>query len=52
MREAVEALDRIKDGTYGQCECCNKWIRKTRLKAMPHARNCIDCQRDKEKDPF
>ncbi len=46
--EILEALDRIQQGTYGQCEACEAWIRKERLKAVPHARNCIECQRKEE----
>ena len=49
-REIMEAIDRIKDGTYGICEVCEKPILKTRLQYMPHARNCIDCQRALEKE--
>ncbi len=45
VAEIMDALDRIKAGTYGKCEACEVWIRKTRLTAVPHARNCIDCQR-------
>lgn len=48
LREIYEALDRIKDGTYGICEGCECVIGKERLKAMPHTRNCIDCQRKAE----
>lgn len=43
--EVMEALDRIRDGSFGTCRLCAKPIRKTRLQAMPHARNCIECQR-------
>lgn len=43
--EVHEALERISEGDYGRCEECEIWIRKERLKAIPHARNCIDCQR-------
>jgi RNA polymerase-binding transcription factor DksA len=50
VREIMDALERVKDGTYGKCEVCEKWIRKTRLSAVPHARNCIDCQRAAEAD--
>ena len=46
--EIMEALERIKSGAFGRCESCEKWIRKERLKAVPHARNCIDCQREME----
>lgn len=51
-REILDALDRIKTGEFGICETCEKPIRKTRLQAMPHARNCIECQREAEKDLF
>lgn len=46
--EIMEALDRIGDGRFGLCETCEAWIRKERLKAMPYARNCIECQRREE----
>lgn len=52
VSEVMDALDRVKDGTFGLCETCNKPIRKTRLQAVPHARNCIDCQRAKEVETF
>lgn len=51
-REILDALDRIKEGSFGVCETCEKQIKKSRLQAMPHARNCIDCQREAEKDLF
>lgn len=50
VREIMDALDRLRRGTYGECEVCDKPIRKTRLQAMPHARNCIECQRALEQD--
>ncbi|MFT7679080.1 MAG: DnaK suppressor protein [Planctomycetota bacterium] len=46
--EIGDALDRIRAGTYGRCVACQAWIRKTRLSAVPHAPNCIDCQRAAE----
>ena len=48
LREVQEALERIDQGTYGRCEGCETWIPKTRLRAVPHARHCIACQRDVE----
>ena len=48
LREIDEALGRIEEGTYGKCGSCGKAIRKTRLKALPHASNCIECQRKVE----
>lgn len=48
VREIMEAMDRIKAGTFGICSVCKTTIKKTRLKYMPHARNCIECQRNLE----
>jgi RNA polymerase-binding protein DksA len=44
-----EALERIKDGTYGQCSNCAKQIGRMRLEAVPHARLCIECKSKEEK---
>ena len=43
-----EALDRIKDKTYGKCLKCNKEIARKRLQAVPYAILCISCQRNEE----
>ena len=40
-----KALEQMRDGTYGLCEHCNKKIPLTRLKALPYATTCIECQR-------
>jgi DnaK suppressor protein len=45
LREIDDALGRIETGNFGLCETCGEPIVRERLKAMPHARNCIDCQR-------
>lgn len=39
-----EALDRIREGTFGECEECGGPISPARLKAIPWARNCVRCQ--------
>jgi len=44
-----EALRRIENGEYGKCFNCGKQISITRLKAVPHARFCIDCKSEEEK---
>ena len=44
IEEIDEALGRIEDGTYGQCERCGKPIDEERLKAMPTARYDAQCQ--------
>ncbi len=43
-----EALKRIDEGAYGVCLQCNKPIVMSRLKAVPYASLCINCQRAKE----
>ncbi len=41
---AIEsALERIEDGTYGQCEECGVKIPKARLNAIPFAPLCVKC---------
>ena len=37
------ALERLADGSYGQCESCGEAIAPARLLAMPEATRCIDC---------
>jgi len=52
LAEINAALKRIDDVTYGMCETCvlegkspaKSSIPKQRLKAIPYARNCVDCQ--------
>ena len=48
LRDIHDALVRIKEGSYGLCEECTKPIAKARLKAMPHARLCVDCKMKEE----
>ena len=40
-----DALERIKNGTYGICEECGEEISEKRLKARPVATVCIDCKK-------
>lgn len=42
------ALQRLDEGTYGICEDCQTPISEERIKAVPFARRCIDCQRHAE----
>lgn len=43
-----DALKRMDDGSFGVCGECNNPISMSRLKAVPYASNCIECQRAKE----
>ncbi len=47
--EIDEALKRIKEGKYGRCLECSKKIPARRLKAVPYAKHCIQCQSKEEK---
>lgn len=38
------ALQRMDDGTYGQCLSCGREIGIKRLEAVPWTHLCIDCQ--------
>ncbi len=39
-----EALERMKEGTYGKCGACEQEVQQKRLEAVPWARHCIECQ--------
>ncbi len=39
-----QALDRIDDGAFGECQNCGKEIGKKRLEALPWTPYCIECQ--------
>jgi RNA polymerase-binding protein DksA len=47
LKHLNEALDRIKNGTYGICRKCEKSISKERLEAVPHATLCIKCKKSR-----
>lgn len=49
LNQIDEALQKIKEGTYGICETCSKPISKKRLLAVPYTRLCIKCQEEEEK---
>lgn len=42
------ALERMRSGSYGECEGCGNKIPLARLKALPYATSCIECQRAAE----
>jgi DnaK suppressor protein len=39
-----EALRKLQEGTYGKCEDCGEEISEERLKVLPFAIYCRDCQ--------
>ena len=57
LDEIEGALKRIEEGTYGMCQGClasgkspaKAMIPKLRLKAVPFARECVECARRRER---
>lgn len=49
LREIDEALDRIREGTYGRCLATDKPIGKARLKAQPWAKYCYEYMLEQER---
>jgi len=43
------ALERIRQGSYGECVSCGNEINAKRLQAVPWTRHCISCQEKQEK---
>ena len=43
-----EALLRVDQGTYGTCDECGQEIAEARLKAVPFALLCLECQEREE----
>lgn len=42
--EMIEAaLERVENGTFGQCVHCEKAVPKARLNAIPYTPSCIKC---------
>src|SRR5262249_38815149 len=41
-----DALESVEDGSYGVCDSGGEEIPVERLKALPFARRCVDCQRE------
>jgi DnaK suppressor protein len=46
-----QALQRIQEGTYGNCVRCGEKIADERLKALPYVDLCIECQKIEEQQP-
>ena len=50
LRDVVSALQKIDDGSFGNCERCGEAIGDKRLEALQFARCCITCQRTVEEE--
>lgn len=49
LQDVSDALERIRNGSYGICEPCGREIPRKRLEAFPSARFCVECQSKLEK---
>jgi len=50
LRAVERALERVADGSYGECSDCGGDIGYPRLKAYPTASRCIQCQTKYERN--
>jgi DnaK suppressor protein len=50
LKKIDAALQKIEDGTYGECESCGEQIAVARLLARPVAQLCIDCKTAQENE--
>jgi DnaK suppressor protein len=48
LAQIEASLERIEEGTYGQCEECSVKIPKSRLNAVPYATLCVRCAQQQE----
>jgi DnaK suppressor protein len=49
LNKINSALEKIEQGTFGECEQCGEEIGIKRLEARPVAELCIDCKAEQEK---
>src|SRR5688572_1084928 len=48
LRKIDEAIRRLGEGSYGACRECDEEISEARLRALPFANLCRDCQAEEE----
>jgi len=49
LKKINNALDRIADGSFGECDSCGEDIEIRRLMARPTATLCVACKEDEER---
>ncbi len=49
LSEIDEAITRVAEEKFGECEGCGKEIDHRRLDVIPHARLCLKCQEKAER---
>jgi len=48
LKNLTQALERMQQGTFGECIECGGDIELKRLEAIPWARYCVRCQEERE----
>ena len=48
LSDMEEAERKLEQGTYGECEACGAEIDEERLRVMPFAPCCVQCQQGRE----
>lgn len=43
LADVARALQKIDEGTYGQCDDCHAQVGDARLEALPWATHCVRC---------
>jgi DnaK suppressor protein len=49
LRTLKQALERLRQGSFGECAECGGDIEPKRLEAIPWARYCVNCQEARER---
>lgn len=50
LSKVLDALERIENGTFGDCESCGDPIGSKRLEARPVTTLCINCKEEMEEE--
>lgn len=48
LKQIDAALQRVKEGSFGNCTRCGKPIPEARLEILPHVSLCMECQEKHE----
>jgi len=49
LGEVEHALDKLDEGTYGQCDVCGQPVEMARLEVLPQATLCLGCKAKQER---
>ncbi len=49
LKQIEQALTRIKEGSFGECQACGENIEVRRLEARPTTTHCVACKEEEER---